>query len=148
MTENMQPRELVHQIPYDAHDHFVPVLPGYILQIYQCGGVRKRSRKLFCFALVLVAVFLLLVGTTSAALTSSITGPLAGGTVVTITGTGFTNATAVMFGDTAGTDLHVVDSGTITIKSPLGSGTVHVKVVNPYYESTTSGADEFTYTGV
>jgi len=70
------------------------------------------------------------------------------GTDVTIYGYNFINATDVKFGTTSGTDLHVVDSGTITIKSPAGSaGTaVYVTVVNPYYESTTAEADKFTYT--
>ena len=74
------------------------------------------------------------------------TGPAAGGTVVTITGTGFTGATAVDFGTTAATDVTVVSDTTITADSPAGTGTVHVTVLTPGGTSATSTADQFTYT--
>ena len=45
---------------------------------------------------------------------SPTSGPEAGGTLVTITGTGFTGATAVDFGTTAATGVTVVDDTTIT----------------------------------
>ena len=41
---------------------------------------------------------------------SPTSGPAAGGTLVTITGTGFTGATAVDFGTTAATDVTVVSA--------------------------------------
>ena len=72
-------------------------------------------------------------------------GPAAGGRMVTITGTGFTAATAVDFGPGAATSV-VVDSDTqIRAASPAGSGTVNVKVVAPAGTSTPSAADQFTY---
>jgi hypothetical protein len=75
------------------------------------------------------------------------TGPSAGSTSVTITGSNFTGATAVNFGGTPGTSVIVNGSGTsITVLSPPGSGTVDVTVVTPSGTSTTGMADRFTYT--
>lgn len=77
---------------------------------------------------------------------SPTSGPLGGGTVVTITGTGFTGATSVMFGTTSVTP--VVNSDTsISATSPVAtaSGTVDVTVVTPAGTSATSAADQFTY---
>ena len=73
-------------------------------------------------------------------------GPAAGGTLVTITGTGFTGATAVEFGTNLSTDWTVVNDTTITADSPAGSGTADVTVVTPGGTSATSAADRFTYT--
>jgi hypothetical protein len=72
-------------------------------------------------------------------------GPLAGGTSVTITGTGFTNATAVDFGSVAATGVMVTSATTITALSPSGTGTVHVTVITPNGKSAASPADQFTY---
>ncbi len=55
-------------------------------------------------------------------------GPVAGGTSVTITGTGLTDATAVNFGNTAATNVVVVSDSSITATSPVGTGTVDVTV--------------------
>ena len=73
------------------------------------------------------------------------TGPLAGGTSVTITGSGFTGATEVDFGANAATSFTVIDDGTITATSPAGTGTVDITVTAPGGTSTTSSADQFTY---
>ena len=72
-------------------------------------------------------------------------GPLLGGTLVTITGTGFTRATAVDFGTNPATNLTVVSDTTITAYSPAGTGTVDVTVTTPGGTSATSTADQFTY---
>ena len=57
-------------------------------------------------------------------------GPAAGGTIVTITGTGFLGAIGVDFGQAPATPM-TVNSGTqITATSPAGSGTVPVTVIN------------------
>ncbi len=78
---------------------------------------------------------------------SPTTGSEAGGTVVTVTGTEFTGATAVKFGTTAGTSLTVNSATQITITSPAGAaGTVNITVTTPGGTSATSPADEFTYT--
>jgi hypothetical protein len=73
-------------------------------------------------------------------------GPAAGNTSVTITGTGFTDATEVDFGKTAATGLVVESDTTITVHSPAGAGVVNVTVVTPNGTSAGSAADQFTYT--
>ena len=73
-------------------------------------------------------------------------GPTAGGTVVTITGTNFTGATAVNFGSNAATSVTVNSATSITATSPAGSaGVVDVTVATPGGTSATSAADQFTY---
>jgi len=73
-------------------------------------------------------------------------GPLAGGTSVTITGTGFTGATSVDFGGTAATNVNVVSATQITATDPAESaGTVDVTVTTPGGTSATSSADQFSY---
>jgi hypothetical protein len=75
-------------------------------------------------------------------------GPIAGGTSVIITGTGFTGASSVKFGTTANaTGAMTVTSDTqITVTSPAhAAGTVDVTVTNPSGTSATSSADQFTY---
>ena len=73
-------------------------------------------------------------------------GPVAGGTAVTITGTNFAAGATVKFGATAATNVVVVNSTTITATTPAGSaGAVTVTVtVNGQSGSLTNG---FTYTG-
>ncbi len=73
------------------------------------------------------------------------TGPAAGGTPVTITGTNFTGATAVHFGATAATGVSVTNDTTITATSPAGSGVQDVTVTTPAGTSATGAADKFTY---
>ena len=62
---------------------------------------------------------------------SPASGNAAGGDTVTITGTGFTGATAVDFGTTAGTSVTVVNATTITALSPAGTGIANVTVITP-----------------
>ena len=70
-------------------------------------------------------------------------GPEAGGTPVTITGTGFTTATGVTFGGTAGTAFTVVDDTTITVTTPAHApGAVDVIVQSPLGDS---GPGAFTF---
>ncbi len=71
-------------------------------------------------------------------------GPDAGGTAVTITGTNFTGATAVSFGANAAT--FSVDSDTgITATAPAGSGTVDVTVTTAGGTSATNANDHYTF---
>jgi hypothetical protein len=72
-------------------------------------------------------------------------GPLDGGTAVTITGIGFTDATSVTFGGIAGTGLVVVDDTTLTVTTPAGTsaGAVDVVVIGPGGDGTEVGG--FTY---
>ncbi len=75
---------------------------------------------------------------------SPASGPAAGGTAVTITGTNLSGATGVSFGGTAGTI--TADSSTqVTATSPAGSGTVNITVTTPGGTSATTSADQFTY---
>ena len=72
-------------------------------------------------------------------------GPLAGGTEVTITGTGLAGATAVKFGGK--TAIVLEDTATqIEVYSPAGTaGQVNVTVVTAGGTSALSAADKFTY---
>ena len=76
---------------------------------------------------------------------SPATGPSGGGTTVTITGTGFSDATGVSFGSVAATDVADVTATEMTALAPAGSGVVDVTVTNPAGTSAVSAADQFTY---
>jgi IPT/TIG domain len=74
------------------------------------------------------------------------TGPIAGGTTVTITGTNLTGAASVLFGSTPAT---IVSNGpnSITATAPPGTGTVNVTVTTAGGTSAVSTPDQFTYSG-
>ncbi|HWE70730.1 MAG TPA: IPT/TIG domain-containing protein [Acidimicrobiales bacterium] len=75
------------------------------------------------------------------------TGPAAGGTTVTITGSGFTCVTGVKFGTTPAATFTVVNATTITATSPPGTpGTVDVTVTSCNGTSPTNTGDQFTFT--
>ncbi|KQY42827.1 hypothetical protein ASD18_17715 [Cellulomonas sp. Root137] len=60
---------------------------------------------------------------------------------VTVTGTSFTGATAVTFGDTPGTGLEVVSATQVSVVAPAhAAGTVPVRVTTPAGTSTTSAS--------
>ncbi|WP_182449822.1 IPT/TIG domain-containing protein [Streptacidiphilus sp. P02-A3a] len=74
-------------------------------------------------------------------------GPLAGGTTVTITGTGLAGATAVTFGAGNPATAVTCTATTCTATAPAESaGTVDVQVTTPGGTSATSSADQYTYT--
>ena len=73
------------------------------------------------------------------------TGNTAGGTAVTITGTGLTGATAVKFGSVSATSFSISSATSISVTSPAGSGSVDVTVTVAGGTSATSPADQFTY---
>lgn len=80
---------------------------------------------------------------------SPISGPTAGGTSVSINGTGFTGATAVTFGTRPATSFTFNGDTSITAVSPAQTaGVVDVTVTTPYGTSATSPTDEFSYTSV
>ena len=73
-------------------------------------------------------------------------GPVVGGTLVTITGTGFTGATQVDFGSRAATGVSVISDSQITATSPAGSGMVDVTVTTPGGTSAlNTPADRYSY---
>ncbi|MCI0341860.1 MAG: IPT/TIG domain-containing protein [Planctomycetales bacterium] len=74
-------------------------------------------------------------------------GPIAGGTLVTLAGTGFQAGATVSFGGSPATSLTVVSSTQITCVTPPGPvGPASVTVVNPDATSATL-ANGFTYVG-
>ncbi|MGD0080192.1 MAG: IPT/TIG domain-containing protein, partial [Methanoregula sp.] len=74
-----------------------------------------------------------------------VNGTTAGGTVVTITGTGFTGATSVTFGGNAATSVMVVNSTAVTAVTPAGTaGAVNVIITTPGGSAT--GTNAYTYT--
>ncbi|MFI9052531.1 IPT/TIG domain-containing protein [Streptomyces sp. NPDC053427] len=85
--------------------------------LYKAGTVLRQSQidKLFPPA-------------TIATVTPS-TGPAAGGTVVTITGTNLDGVADVKFGSTAGTNLTILSAGRLQVTAPAGAaGAVNVVV--------------------
>jgi hypothetical protein len=85
------------------------------------------------------------VPTVSAISTNS--GPAAGGTVLTVTGTNFSSADEVDFGGVPAPSFTVNSSTMLTVVSPPGvAGTVDITVGNDSGASTPVAADQFTYT--
>jgi len=79
---------------------------------------------------------------------SPATGPAAGGTSVTVTGTNLASTTSVTFGGAAGTGLTGVTATSLTITSPPGAKGAAVDIVvhtTLAGDSTQSTADLFTY---
>jgi hypothetical protein len=72
-------------------------------------------------------------------------GPATGGTIVTITGTGFSGNVSVQFGTAPAPAITVNSATQITATSPAGTGTVDVTVSNPAGTSATGAADRFGY---
>ncbi len=72
-------------------------------------------------------------------------GTAGGGDTIQISGSGFTGASAVDFGNNASSDFTVTTATTITAVAPVGAGTVDVRVVTPAGTSSTGSADRFTY---
>lgn len=75
---------------------------------------------------------------------SPASGPMAGGTNVVITGTGFVSATSVRFGSTPAPSFVVNSATQISAQSPSGVASVNVTVISP---NGTSNGVEFTYLG-
>ena len=71
-----------------------------------------------------------------------------GGTVVTVTGLGFSGAISVTFGGIAGYNLTVLNDNQLLVTAPpQAAGTVHVRVTTGLGTSLTSNADLYTYVG-
>lgn len=76
---------------------------------------------------------------------SPLEGPAEGGTTVTITGTNFTGASAVNFGESPAASFTVNSSTSITAASPPGTGVVDVTVTTTPGTSALKPSDHFTY---
>jgi hypothetical protein len=86
------------------------------------------------------------IGTPVVTKVSPIHGPVAGGTVVHLTGTSLTEVGSVSFGGTPAASFTVVSSRAITAVAPPGPvGTVTVTVTSPAGVSPPAAADRFTY---
>jgi autotransporter passenger strand-loop-strand repeat protein len=74
-------------------------------------------------------------------------GPAAGGSTVTITGTNFTGATKVLFGSTPATNFTVVSATQISATEPAGTAgqTVDITVTSPSGTSSTGPGDKFKF---
>ncbi len=72
-------------------------------------------------------------------------GPAVGGTVVNITGTNFSPASAVSFGAASGRNVHFNSPTSLTATAPPGSEAVDVRVTNYNGSSPTGSSDRFTY---
>src|SRR5262249_54789711 len=73
-------------------------------------------------------------------------GAMAGGTTVVLTGTGFTSATQILFGDVAATSYTVNSATQITVTAPAHTaGTVNVVVTTPFGTSFASPFDLYSY---
>ncbi|MEU4563925.1 IPT/TIG domain-containing protein [Actinoplanes sp. NPDC023936] len=75
-----------------------------------------------------------------------VTGPAAGGTPVTITGTGLHGTTGVNFGTVPSPLVRVSSDQQVTAVSPAGQGTVDVVVVADSQTSEANATTRFTYT--
>jgi len=76
---------------------------------------------------------------------SPTSGPEAGGTTVTVSGTDLTGTTAVKFGATSATSFTINSDTSLTAISPGGTGTVDVSVTTPRGTSTSGPSDRFAY---
>jgi hypothetical protein len=72
-------------------------------------------------------------------------GPAAGGTSVTITGTNFLEGSTVMFGSTPAVSVIVNSPTMLTAIAPPGTGTVDVIVTVQEMTSSITAADQYTY---
>ncbi|WP_216595207.1 IPT/TIG domain-containing protein [Delftia sp. Cs1-4] len=75
------------------------------------------------------------------------TGPSAGGTQVTLTGTHLSAASTVKFGHQYASGVSVLSDTQLTAISPPGSGTVDLTVTSPGGTSAVTGSARFSYAG-
>jgi len=73
-------------------------------------------------------------------------GSTAGGTLVTVSGSGFTAADAVMFGAVPATSFTIISDSSVTAIAPAqAAGTVDVTLAGPTGNSVVGSSDQFTY---
>jgi hypothetical protein len=138
--------------PPSAGCHDLPVAQSVLRRLAGARRLLSRTAARALGAAVLVTSGLVIFTSSPAfADVASVTtisptsGPTAGGTVVAVTGSDFTEATGVYFGATPAVSYLFEDDGDLTATSPPGSGTVDVTVTTPDGSSPTSAADQFTY---
>src|SRR5690349_9203659 len=86
------------------------------------------------------------VGPPSVSVVSPNSGPLVGGTRVTVTGRGFTRAASVTFGQHVASRVQVLSSTRLQVIAPRGSsGSVDLRVRNSAGTSVRHPSDHFTY---
>ncbi len=104
---------------------------------------------LHCFAIFGMLIFSSALSGATVTGVNPLVGPKAGGTTVTITGTGFSGATQVLFGSTPAASFTVHSANTITAITPAAvPSNVDIIVYAPSGISTASAADIFTFQGV
>lgn len=72
-------------------------------------------------------------------------GPVQGGTVITLTGTGFSGATTVRFGDQLVVPTSVTENQLTVVAPPHAAGVVHLLVTTPAGTSVEAVLDDYTY---
>jgi len=128
--------------------------PG-VWDIWWPGSSIGERTVIAAFAAVLLAVAANLLGQQADAAPGMLAvtsvspdkGSVAGGANVTVTGSGFTGATVVKFGEAAAPQLYVGDDARLTATSPKAAapGAVPVTVTTLVGTSPTSSAAQFTY---
>ncbi|MHB8660956.1 MAG: IPT/TIG domain-containing protein, partial [Minisyncoccota bacterium] len=107
---------------------------------------RGAVASLFFIALFSIATSASAASTPVVSSISPSFGPVAGGTLVTITGSGFSNVVGVAFGNATTTSFATTSDSSLTVQSPQWvAGTVDVRVGNSQGYSATSSVDQFTY---
>jgi hypothetical protein len=76
-----------------------------------------------------------------------VSGPEAGGTIVTVTGSGFDDLESIRFGDTPATSVTVVSDTELRVLSPAGTGSVDITLVDEDGNETVAPG-EFNYVPV
>jgi hypothetical protein len=78
---------------------------------------------------------------------SPTSGPVAGGNLVTVTGTNFGGTYQVSFGANPAPSFTLLSSTTLVVTAPAGSGTGTVDITVTNYDGTsaTGAADQYTY---
>jgi len=98
-----------------------------------------------------VSLDILPAGPTEAPVVSGVSpggGPSSGGTMVTITGSGLTNANSIDFGpNNPSTSFTVLSDSSISALSPHGTGVVDVTVTTPLGTSPATASDQYAYSG-
>ena len=111
-----------------------------------CAGTGPLEQEAAAFSGRSTIVLTALLSSPAVTGVSPRNGPLTGGTSVTITGSGFSGATAVSFGVVPALTFSVVSGTEIIATAPAGVGTVDIHVLVLPALSPSTSADQYTYT--